>query len=185
MSNNLLLNHGFEHILPNQLLIGTTVAKPPSNGAGLMLPASPPWEIWSNRNPADPIPEIQVTAALVPTSLLPHSPHSGPHNKHMMLICTHGERGGLVQTWTPAVPYVKASICVYVLFGQVGIGVGNGGNTGLGAAPGAKSTTTGQWEELTVEYQSDSAPANEFIVYAIGAAGACFCTDNASVVSVT
>jgi predicted secreted acid phosphatase len=56
------------------------------------------------------------------------------------------------------------------------MGTGNGGDTG---DHDAVSTATGAWEELTAP--NGVPPANEFIVYAVSAGGACYYVDNASV----
>jgi len=50
--------------------------------------------------------------------------------------------------------------------GQIGVGAGNGGNTGIDK----KSVTVGQWE--WVEAPNGASPANEFIVYATSPGGA-------------
>jgi hypothetical protein len=78
-------------------------------------------------------------------------------------------RGGLVQVFLPmntGPDDLFSSVWVYVNSGQVGMGVGNGGDTGFDVT----SHTMHHWEQLFAP--NGVSPANEFIVY--GANGADF-----------
>ena len=69
---------------------------------------------------------------------------------------------GIVQVFGPqntGPTKVLAAVWVYVVHGQVGMGVGNGGNT----TANIKSSTQGQWEHL-IGYNA-IMPANEFVLY--------------------
>ena len=93
------------------------------------------------------------------------SPGNWPDAAH---VITSG-RGGLVQVflpWNTGPDDLWSSVWVYVDNGQVGMGVGNGGDTGFDAT----SQFTGHWERLFAK--NGVAPANEFIVY--GSNGADF-----------
>ena len=85
---------------------------------------------------------------------------------------------GLVQVFGPfntGPAKVLASVWVYVVHGQVGIGVGNGGDTSISA----KSSVLGQWQQL-VTFNS-VAPANEFVLYSSLSEGSEFYADDAIV----
>ena len=102
-----------------------------------------------------------VWADLHPAS----SPGNWPDAAH---VVTNG-RGGLVQVflpWNTGPDDLLSSVWVYVESGQVGMGVGNGGDTGFDVT----SQFTGHWEKLFAK--NGVAPANEFIVY--GSNGADF-----------
>ena len=102
-----------------------------------------------------------VWADLHPTN----SPGNWPDAAH---VASSG-RGGLVQVflpWNTGPSDLSSSVWVYVNSGQVGMGVGNGGDTGFDAT----SQFTGRWERLFAK--NGVAPANEFIVY--GSNGADF-----------
>lgn len=102
-----------------------------------------------------------VSADLHPSS----SPGNWPDAAHVIA----SGRGGLVQVflpWNTGPDDLLSSVWVYVNSGQVGMGVGNGGDTGFDAT----SQFTGRWEKLFAK--NGVAPANEFIVY--GSNGADF-----------
>lgn len=80
----------------------------------------------------------------------------------MIHVKINGTGAGLVQTaLAQNTGPEKAYLCtwVYVARGRVGIGAGNGGNSGLSAY----SSTTGKWERL--ETRNSVSPANEVIIY--------------------
>jgi hypothetical protein len=93
-------------------------------------------------------------------------------------IAATGAGDGLVQVFglpNTGPGRVLASVWVYVVRGQAGMGVGNGGNTGYSA----KSAKLGQWEQL-IGYNT-VAPANEFILYSADPQGSEFYADDAVV----
>ena len=89
----------------------------------------------------------------------------------MIRVVTSGYPGGLVQTFLPenaGPPKAIAGAWVRVRRGRVGIGTGNGGNTGVNTV----STKINEWEHL--DAPNGIAPANEFIIYAVSPGGADF-----------
>ncbi len=106
---------------------------------------------------------------------------TAPVGSNMMYVSTGGLNNGIEQVFLPfntGPASATFSVWVYVVRGQVGAGVGNGGNTSLTSF----STTTGQWELLTGQNALSQSPANLFIVYASTAGGADFYVDEAIVV---
>ena len=69
---------------------------------------------------------------------------------------------------------VFACAWIYLVSGEVGIGTGNGGNTGLDIV----LRKTGSWEYVPVS--NGVSPANEFIIYSLGG-GAHFFVESAQV----
>jgi type IV pilus biogenesis protein CpaD/CtpE len=103
------------------------------------------------------------------------APNGGSKSLH---VRTDRASSGIVQVMSPlgsGPTNTVSTVQVYVTRGQVGFGVGDGGNTGLGTV----STTTGRWETLVVP--NHSTPSNEIIVYATSAGGADFYIDNLGV----
>jgi hypothetical protein len=81
----------------------------------------------------------------------------------MIRVLTRGTGNGLVQVFDlfgrgPSRTFAYAWI--YVVSGEVGIGTGNGGNTGIDG----KTTVVGQWQRI--DAYNGVSPANEFIIYA-------------------
>ena len=110
------------------------------------------------------------------TDILPSTRPGG--GKQMIHVCTTGTNNGLVQAFLPlnsGPEHTRSSVWVFVLRGKVGIGTGNGGNTGIDA----QSTATGRWEELKAA--NGGKPVNEFIVYSLLPDGACYYIDDATV----
>lgn len=136
--------------------------------AGASVPgpsAAPGWTTWNNVD------------AVTTTDILPSTAPNG--GSWMLHVCTTGQDCGLVQQYqaTGSGPEdVVSSVSVFVVRGQIGMGTGNGGDT---HDTDAVSTATGTWEQLTAP--NGVSPANEFIVYAVSAGGACYYVDNASV----
>ncbi|MCP3137061.1 hypothetical protein [Pyxidicoccus xibeiensis] len=159
---NLLSNPSFDTANPNGNPV-TTITQVPG-GAGWSAAAD--WTMFTN------------TAGYIYSRVLPSArPNAGSSN--MIQVNTLGAGNGLVQVFKPfniGPQKVIAGAWVFVLRGKVGIGTGNGGNTGLDTL----SQTTGQWEYLTAS--NGVSPANEFIIYAADAGGAEFFVDFASVV---
>ena len=118
------------------------------------------WSSWvAAPGPGD------VGSEIVPSTLT--------HGK-MIHVKINGTGAGLVQTaLAQDTGPEKAYLCawVYVARGRVGIGAGNGGNSGLSVY----SNTVGKWERL--EARNSVSPANEFIIY--GDPGSEFFVENA------
>jgi hypothetical protein len=142
---NLLANASFDTVGPSGSPVSVTTAVP--GGAGNSAAAS--WTMFTN------------TAGLIMSQLLPDSRPGGSGN--MIHVRTRGAGNGLVQVFDlfnrgPSRTFAYAWI--YVIRGKVGIGTGNGGNTGIDAA----TTVVGQWQR--VDAYNGVNPANEFIIYA-------------------
>ncbi len=103
------------------------------------------------------------TAGNTSTSLLPTTLAGG--GLQMIEVTTSGVDNGLEEVFLPpntGPAEAMASVWVYVNAGQVGLGIGNGGDASLTAF----SSTTGQWQLLQTVNLGTQTPANEFIVYA-------------------
>ena len=137
----------------------------PVTGAGRGGPsAAANWFIWSNSD--------GTTATELVDSDFPDG------TEKMIRVVTSGQRSGLVQTFLAhnAGPLrVIAGAWVRVRRGQVGIGTGNGGHTGVDAV----SARTNEWEHL--QALNGVSPANEFIIYCASVGGADFDVAVASV----
>lgn len=151
---NLLSNPSFEIVGPN----GPAVT---SVGYALVgESAAEDWYVFHN------------TMGTTKSELLPSTcPDGGPLMLH---ITTDGASNGIEQVVYgsgegPAC--VLNSVWIYVVSGQVFIGAGNGGQTGLDAL----TTTTGQWEQVAA--QNVGCPANLTIIYAATLGGAEFYVD--------
>jgi len=125
---------------------------PPTSITGAPVPgssAAPPWSTWNN------------SAATTTTNhLATFAGRSG-----VIHVKTTGESNGLVQVWAPintGPSKVLHSAVVYVVSGKVGMGTGNGGNTGFSAY----TAGTGKWE--TIRGYNTVCPANETIIYSAG-----------------
>ena len=141
---NLLGNAGFDLVGPSGSPVTANTAAP--GGAGNAAAAS--WTMFTN------------TAGYIMSELLPDSRPGG--SGRMIHVRTRGAGNGLVQVFDlfgrgPSKTFAYA--WVYVLRGQVGIGTGNGGNTGIDK----KSTVIGQWQRL--DAYNGGSPANELIIY--------------------
>ncbi len=122
------------------------------------------WTLWLN------------VAGTIDTSLeqCPF-PLAGPS---MIKVHTTSHWGGLVHNFDRehhGPQRVTAGAWVYVVSGQVGLGIGDGGNTN----PDILSATTGRWE--WIEGPNGVSPANELIIYATSQGGADFYVAQASV----
>lgn len=156
--NTWLSNESFEQVGP----VGPNTSFTGHGGGGHSAAAD--WTVFNNTAGT-------TTTRLVATSL----PNAGAQ---MLLVRTDGDRNGIVQVFLPfntGSPSTLAQARVFVVSGQVGLGTGNGGNTGLDTT----STTTGQWELL--QAVNHASPANEFIVYSSSPGGAEFFVELASV----
>ena len=154
---NFLSNGSFEQ---NVVGSSTTFTGLKSGGSS----AADGWRIWNN------------SFATTATDLLPSTLPSG--GSQMIHVDTTGNNNGLFQVFLPfntGPNSVISSAWVYVINGKVGLGTGNGGNTGLNVI----SSTTGEWEFL--EAVNGVSPANEFIIYSASQNGAEFYVDLASV----
>ena len=150
-------NSSFEEVGPN----GSSTSFTGLEGGGSS--AANNWWVWNN------------TPGTTTTELLPSTLPNG--GDKMLHVTTQWNSG----IWQPFLPYntgpneVISSAWVYVISGNVGIGTGNGGNTGLNVI----SSTTNQWQLLQV--RNFVSPANEFIVYSTSSSGAEFYVDMARV----
>ncbi|WP_433221607.1 LGFP repeat-containing protein [Dactylosporangium sp. CS-047395] len=117
------------------------------------------------------------TPTTTSTALLPTTRAPAPAGKSMLKVCSTGAYNGLAQafaapgTGSPAIAYVW----VYVEQGRIGVGIGNGGSTGLSA----QSTQTGRWEPVTATSGND--PGNEIIITTLDPDGACYYLDTVTV----
>ncbi len=157
-----LSNPSFDTANPNGNPV--TVMTQVPGGAGWS--AASDWTMFTN------------TAGYIYSRVLP-SARPGSGNSNMIQVNTLGLGNGLVQVFKPyntGPQKVISGAWVFVLRGKVGIGTGNGGNTGLDDV----STTTHQWEYLAAS--NGVSPANELIIYSADVGGAEFFVDEASVV---
>jgi hypothetical protein len=159
---NLLSNPSYDTVNPHGNPVTVTTPVPGSAGWS----AAADWTMFTN------------TAGYIYSRVLP-SARPGGSGSNMIQVNTLGWGNGLVQVFKPfntGPQKVISGAWVFVRRGKVGIGTGNGGNTGLDTL----SQTTGQWEYLTAS--NGVSPANEFIIYAADVGGAEFFVDEASVV---
>jgi hypothetical protein len=139
----------------------------PSTITGAPVPgssAAPPWTTWNN-SPATTKTEY----------LKSYMGRSG-----VIHVMTTGANNGLVQVWKPintGPTKVVHSASIFIKRGKVGMGTGNGGNTGVSAF----TSHTGRWE--TIQGTNTVCPANETIIYSTDGP-ADFYVDSASVVEV-
>lgn len=155
---NVLANPAFNVVGPAGPTTTQTLA-----AAGPGQSAAANWTTWLNSAGT-------IDTALKPSTLVPGG--------RMIDVKTSVPGAGLVQVFLPFnTGPKKAYACtwIYVVRGQVGIGIGNGGNTGLDALVGQ----TGAWERL--EVSNGRVPANEFIIYAASPGGAEFYVESAEV----
>lgn len=117
--------------------------------------AADSWFMWHNTN------GVSTTQLVDTSNLLPSVAPSGATTG--ILVTSTAANNGLVQTFA-GTPNVSFDAWVYVLQGQVTIGVGNGGST-MGSA---NSTGTGSWLHLSTT--NTTSPANEAIIYSTGPA---------------
>jgi hypothetical protein len=141
---SLLANASFDMVGPSGSPVSVITAAP--GGAGSSAAAS--WTMFTN------------TAGYLRSELLPDQRPGG--SGRMIRVVTRGAGNGLVQVFDafnrgPAKSFAYAWI--YVVRGQVGIGTGNGGNTGIDKT----TTVTGQWQRI--DAYNGVSPANEFIIY--------------------
>lgn len=142
---NLLDNASFDVIGPSGSPVTVNTVVP--GGAGNSAAAS--WTMFTN------------TAGYLMSALLPDSRPGG--SGRMIHVRTRGVGNGLVQVFDafnrgPSRTFAYAWI--YVIRGKVGIGTGNGGNTGIDAT----TTVVNQWQRISA--YNGVNPANEFIIYA-------------------
>lgn len=156
---NLLTNGGFDVVGPN----GDTTSY---SGLFAGPSAAASWEVFNNSN-------TTTRTMLLPSTLA--MPGADPNMIH---VATGGINCGLDQLFLPPnTGPVNAtfSVWLYVVRGTVGVGLGNGGNTGLSSF----NTTHGQWELVTGI--NAASPANNFIFYSAGVDGAEWYADLAEV----
>jgi hypothetical protein len=110
--------------------------------------------VWHNNSGVSTT-QLGNTSNLLP-SVAPTGATTG------MLVTSTAADNGLVQTFA-TLPSASFDAWVYVLQGQVSIGIGNGGST----TGTAFSSSTGTWQHLSANSNSAS---NEVIVYSSGPA---------------
>lgn len=137
---NVLTNPDFSASGPSSTITGAPV---PGGSA------APPWTTWNN------------TATTTTTNHLPVF----MGRRGVIHVITGGADNGLVQVWAPIHTGPSAVTHMAVIFvarGKVGIGTGNGGNTGVSSV----TMGTGRWE--TIRGVNSVCPANETIIYSVG-----------------
>ena len=147
---NLLYNGGFDIVGPS----GTTTTY---TGLFAGPSAADGWEVFNNSN-------ATTRTQLLPTTL--NLPGASPNMIH---VATTGINCGLDELFLPpntGPTNATFSVWLYVQRGTVGVGLGNGGNTGLSSF----NTTHGQWELITGF--NAASPANNFIIYSASVDGA-------------
>jgi len=156
-----LQNSGFEIVGP---LGPITVSSPPAPGGGGHS-AADGWGVFHNTVPAS---GATTTTSLVPTT----RPFS--NGVRMIRVDVDQPLNGIVGVKGPfnsGSPQGIGSAWVYVVNGVVGMGTGNGGNTGFDAM----TTTTGAWEHL--QAPNGQSPFNEIIFYSVGGPAVFFVDD--------
>lgn len=136
---NVLTNPNFSTSGPDSTITGSPV---PGGSA------APPWTTWNN------------SAATTTTKHLP----SFKGRSGVIHVTTTGASNGLVQVWAPintGPSKVVHSASIFVKSGKVGMGTGNGGNTGVSAF----TIGTGRWE--IIKGTNTVCPANETIIYSV------------------
>src|SRR5207237_1374419 len=120
------------------------------------------WWVWTN--PATPG-GVTTTTALtsMDDASLPAGCRGGTGN--VVHVTTQATNNGLFQGISspgaaPSHATVAARVCVHS--GQVGIGAGNGGSTGLDA----RSVLHDQWESLSAPNNSNG-PVNQMVIYSV------------------
>jgi len=140
---------------------------PDSTITGAPVPggsAAPPWTTWNN-----------YAGTTTTKHLLSFMGRRG-----VIHVTTTGASNGLVQVWKPintGPTKVANSASIFVKSGKVGMGTGNGGNTGVSAF----TTGTDRWE--IIKGTNSVCPANETIIYSVDGPAE-FYVDSASVVEV-
>jgi hypothetical protein len=122
---------------------------------------------WTTFNVVD---GVTTTTELVPSTLPDHS--------QMLHVTTTAPRCGLVQQFLPqrqGPTSAHLEVMVFVLDGQVGIGIGDGGDTSVTTF----STTTGQWETLEADHFVTNA--GEVVIFGAAGNGGSYFVGNASV----
>ena len=157
---NVLLNSNFKTVGPSGAFTAVTTAA----GGAAGNSAAAQWTLFTN------------TPGYLETSLSPSSRPGSTNN--MIHVRTRGERNGLVQVFGAfgsGYTHTVASAWIYIVSGTVGIGTGNGGNTGIDR----NVAVTGSW--VYVQAPNGVIPANEFIIYSTSSFGADYYVDFASV----
>jgi hypothetical protein len=176
---NLVLNPSFELIGPDgaDTSLGPA-ASPPDAPSGAAS-----WLIWNNAGLTPTTSTAYcVNASADPACKIGAFQPAAVDGTHTLRVVTDSLGSGIYQQFLPlnAGPMdVAWSIWIYVVSGQVGVGVGNGGGTHPAAA-NQLTSTTGVWEQLVSQNDPTNAPANEITVYSVSQ-GANFFVDLADV----
>jgi len=158
--------------------------------------AAPSWTTWNNNAPpgacAYTSTEVVLLTNVDRLSATPVPPQPicfGTHDfvarvpnqeAQVMQVCTNGELNGIVQVFANnqnAPTHTRSSVWVFVLLGQVGMGTGHFGQTGLDVLSNNQLNYT--WQHLAAP--NAVSPATEFIVYSAVPDGAWFFVAEASV----
>lgn len=137
---------------------------PDSSITGKPVPGESAAKYWTTWNNSD---------ATTTTKHLP----SFMGRRGVIHVNTTGPSNGLVQVWAPintGPSKVTNSAWIFVKSGKVGMGTGNGGNTGVSAF----TTGKGRWEKI--KGTNSVCPANETIIYSVDGPAE-FYVDSASV----
>jgi len=109
------------------------------------------WEVFNN------------TTATTTTDILPSSrPHPPATMCHVVTYGTNNGVDQVISSFNTGPSAATFSVWVYVVQGEVGIGAGNGGDTGFTAL----DDTPGKWVDVTGT--QSASPVNNFIVYSFG-----------------
>lgn len=159
-AQNLLQNSSFDVVNPNGPISSFTRTQQ-NVGGGQSGAAN--WTTWANtRN------------STIETEWMPSNLTGG----HMLRVSTNGNRNGIVQVFgRNGEGPDEATACVWLFIerGEVGVGIGNGGNTHTSMT----LTEPGKWERITVS--NGVSPANQIIIYTTSAEGADFYVEHAEV----
>ena len=112
------------------------------------------WFVWHNTAGTSTTRLVDISNVMPPG--VPSGATTAIH------MTADGPSNGLVQLFGGNPPNAEFDAWVYVVSGQVGLGVGNGGSTATTVA----STTLGKWEHLFT--LNNTSPANEATIYSTG-----------------
>ncbi len=157
---NLLQNSSFDTPNPNGPISSFTRTQRHVGGG---QSGAAYWTTWANtRN------------STIETEWMPSTLTGG----HMLRVSTNGTGNGIVQVFgSNGEGPDEATACVWLFIerGEVGVGIGNGGNTHTSMT----LTEAGKWERITVS--NGVSPANQIIIYTTSSEGADFYVEHAEV----
>lgn len=118
--------------------------------------AADSWSVWHNTT------GVSTTQLVDTSNLLPMTAPTGATTG--ILLTSTAANNGLFQTFGGNPSVASFDVWVWVLQGQVTIGLGNGGST-MGSVT---SIGINHWEHLST--LNSTSPANEAIIYSVGPA---------------